>query len=102
MCSSDLHKAGKDGLQETYHHTVDPRIELDLGQIWKIVFGNRTTGERTLNVKLGSVENEQGASGCALEEQALRAYWRVRPEERDDRAGLCNVNKDGIFDIEDL
>ena len=69
-----------------------PRPSLDstfacAKNIWKTVFGTRSTGEKALDIKIGEWERKLGAGLPApwvQWEQSARSHLMLRPHERDD------------------
>ena len=56
-------------------------------QIWRTIFGQRRTGQRALDIKIGEWERKMGTgypSDWVLWEQDNRSYLKLRPHERDD------------------
>ena len=87
-----------DAFDEPLRPSKDDQIKPHLKDIWKLLFGNKLTGERALDVKFGEWERSMGAgypASWVIQEQSMKSFWRARPEERDDRPGCCTISKDG-------
>lgn len=87
--------------RELLQPSTNAQIEPYIKDIWKIVFGSKSIGERALDVKFGEWEKQIGSglpTPWVLTERAIRSFWRVRPEERDDCVGFCTISKDGGYD----
>jgi len=97
--SGVLHRSGDEKSQS--YDSEDPGSVLReyVRSIWKHIYGNATTGERLLDVKLGEWESKASAwwkhpqfhNGSPVGMLDIRRYFEVRPHERDDHVGECEI-----------
>lgn len=63
------------------------------GEVWKFIFGSRSSGPRRLDIKFGEWERKimpEFTRGDHYEIQKdMRVWVRARPHERDDMKGQC-------------
>ncbi|EXJ87867.1 hypothetical protein A1O1_04794 [Capronia coronata CBS 617.96] len=65
-----------------------------VGELWKYVFGSRTSGERLLEVKFGEWDRKYfplGNNPDGEKQKDIRVYCRAKPHERDDKVGECQI-----------
>ena len=62
------------------------------GEMWKFIFGSRTIGSRTLDLKFGEWERKSMHEITTLgggSFKDIRVWTRATPHEREDKAGQC-------------
>lgn len=84
---------------KSYASVLELVLQEYVRSIWNHLYGGTSTGERLLDVKFGEWESKADAfwrqsrfrNGSVIIMCDVRRYFEVRPHERDDHVGECEI-----------
>jgi len=91
--------SSNDEESQSYATDLELVLEKYVRSIWSRLYGGTSTGERLLDVKFGEWESKADAfwrqprfrNGSVTSMCDVRRYFEVRPHERDDHVGECEI-----------